>query len=140
MSGTGAGTGPPLSPPQETSGGVSEASGLLSRLIVDVVVVVEFGVPSLPAQAEEEVEEEEEAMVVVLDKSPISVWTSSFEENCLIFGLLGPRTRPSFAYSHTRPLFVHRLHEGCSPLHFALRVLHFSQAWAVRNRGCSGVR
>lgn len=33
------------------------------------------------------------------------------------FGLLGPRTRPSFAYSQSRPRFMQRLQEGCSPLH-----------------------
>lgn len=33
------------------------------------------------------------------------------------FGLLGPRTRPSLAYSQTRLRAIHRLHEGCSPLH-----------------------
>lgn len=33
------------------------------------------------------------------------------------FGLFGPRTRPSFAYSHTKPRVIHRLQEGCSPLH-----------------------
>jgi len=32
-------------------------------------------------------------------------------------GLFGPRTRPSFAYSHTRPRVMHRLQDGCSPLH-----------------------
>lgn len=74
--------------------------------------------------------------------------------------LFGPRTLPSFAYSHTKPRFIQRLHDGCSPLHFwesgisadqlsysskhrrtfAFRVRHFSHACAVRKRGCSGVR
>ena len=36
----------------------------------------------------------------------------------LDFGLFGPRTRPSFAYSHTKPRVMHRLQDGCSPLHY----------------------
>lgn len=34
------------------------------------------------------------------------------------FGLFGPRTRPSLAYSHSNPRVMHRLQEGCSPLHY----------------------
>ena len=36
----------------------------------------------------------------------------------LSLGLLGPRTLPSFAYSHVRFLRMQRLQEGCSPLHW----------------------
>lgn len=43
---------------------------------------------------------------------------SSLEWADLTFGLLGPRTLPSLAYSQMRPLFVHRLQDGCSPLHW----------------------
>lgn len=50
-----------------------------------------------------EVEEEEEA----------EGWSGCI----LSFGLLGPRTLPSFAYSQVRFLRMQRLHEGCSPLH-----------------------
>lgn len=40
------------------------------------------------------------------------------DETLVLLDLFGPRTLPSFAYSHSKPRFKHLLHEGCSPLHY----------------------
>lgn len=51
--------------------------------------------------------------------SPVAVDPEAepFAGVLFVLGLLGPLTLPSLAYSHTSPRFMHRLHDGCSPLH-----------------------
>jgi hypothetical protein len=46
-------------------------------------------------------------------------------------GLFGPRTRPSFAYSQIKPRVIHRLHEGCSPLHLIIECCEINVMEAV---------
>lgn len=51
-------------------------------------------------------------------------------------GLFGPRTRPSFAYSHIKPRVIHRLHEGCSPLHL-IKFCEINMIEAIIEEKCS---
>jgi hypothetical protein len=85
----------------------------------------------IDGEVEEEVEVEVEAEVddevedmdnlVVLGEAgevDLEVDEPASDEGVILsLGLLGPRTLPSFAYSQVRLRRMHRLHEGCSPLH-----------------------
>jgi len=62
--------------------------------------------------------DEEEFGLSLFETVDVLVAEAALPAAVFDFGLFGPRTRPSFAYSHTNPRVMHRLQEGCSPLHY----------------------